>query len=239
MFYGSVTPGYSGQLMRVPYMKEVTNEPYGKLFVNSLIETFVHTFSMYGMIIVGAFLVFSSIPDLLPLALLWIIIFSSVLFFFLKKERGEALFHALIRFFIPKSLKGNLARFVDTFYNEFPKVRNLILPLVIGISTWIIIFSQEYLIVFGMDVDIPYLHFLLLFPVANAAGFLPISPGGLGTRELVSVFLFSTLFGIADADILIFTLIGFVVTDIFTGFIGMIVALLDTTVPKKRLLPVD
>ena len=32
-FYGSITPGYLGQLMRVPYMKEKTGEPYGKLFV--------------------------------------------------------------------------------------------------------------------------------------------------------------------------------------------------------------
>ncbi|PNX45715.1 MAG: hypothetical protein BV459_07865, partial [Thermoplasmata archaeon M11B2D] len=41
VFYGSITPGFSGQLMRVPYLKEKTKEPYGKLFINTIIETFV------------------------------------------------------------------------------------------------------------------------------------------------------------------------------------------------------
>jgi len=45
-FYGSFTPGYLGQLMRIPYLKEKTREPYGKLFVNSTIETTVHTTSI-------------------------------------------------------------------------------------------------------------------------------------------------------------------------------------------------
>ena len=42
-FYGNITPGYLGQLMRIPYMKEKTKQPYGKLFVNTTIETIVHT----------------------------------------------------------------------------------------------------------------------------------------------------------------------------------------------------
>src|SRR4030042_496836 len=69
IFYGSFTPGYSGQLMRVPYLKEKTGEPFGKLFVNTLIDTFVHSFSIYGMIIIGAFLVIGTIPELLPVTI--------------------------------------------------------------------------------------------------------------------------------------------------------------------------
>ena len=30
IFYGSFTPGYSGQLMRIPYLKEKTGEPFGR-----------------------------------------------------------------------------------------------------------------------------------------------------------------------------------------------------------------
>ena len=36
-FYGSITPGYIGQLMRIPYLKDETNEPVGKLFINTII----------------------------------------------------------------------------------------------------------------------------------------------------------------------------------------------------------
>ena len=56
-FYGTITPGYLGQLMRIPYLKEKTNEPYGKLFFNSSIETIVHTSSLYLMMFIGAIIV--------------------------------------------------------------------------------------------------------------------------------------------------------------------------------------
>ena len=63
-FYGSISPGYIGQLMRVPYMKEKTGAPYGKLFVNSTLEVVIHTMSLYGMIFLGAFLIMGTRPDL-------------------------------------------------------------------------------------------------------------------------------------------------------------------------------
>lgn len=231
-FYGSITPGYIGQLMRIPYMKERTNEPYGKLFVNSTIESIVHTFSMFCMILLGAFLVIGTYPELFAISFLWIIFMILILLFFIKKERGEKFFFILIKFLIPKSLRKNINRFVSTFYTEFPKPYRLIPPLLVGVITWIIIFSQEYIIIIAMNINIPYLYFLLLFPVANAMGFIPISPAGLGIRELTSIFIFSTLFGISEADIFVFTLLGFIVTDVFTGFIGFLVSIGETRYKK-------
>ena len=49
-FYGSITPGYFGQLMRVLYLKKETKQPYGKLFVCTFLEVIIHSLSMYGMI---------------------------------------------------------------------------------------------------------------------------------------------------------------------------------------------
>lgn len=227
-FYGSITPGYLGQLMRVPYMKKKTGEPYGKLFVNSSIESIVHSSSMYIMIIIGALLVVETFPGIFPITIVWIIILAIIIIYFIKKERGEKLFYTLIKYLIPKKLKHNLNRFVQTFYNDFPKINRLILPFILGIFTWIIIFSQEYIIVLALGLDIPYLYFLLLFPLANAAGFLPITFAGLGTRELAAIVLFSTLFAVAEEEILVVSLVGFIITDLFTGFIGFLATLTET-----------
>ena len=230
-FYGSITPGYIGQLMRVPYMKEKTGAPYGKLFVNSLIETIIHTLSLYGMMLIGALLVMGVIPELLYISGIWVVLLAIILFYFVKRERGEKLFHLFIKYLIPKKLKNNLYRFVDAFYTDFPEIKKLILPLFLGIFTWIIIFSQEYIIILALGVDIPYLYFLLLFPIANVVGFIPITFAGLGTRELTAIFLFSNLFGVVEEEVFVFTLLGFVITDIFTGFIGFILSLTEA---KKR-----
>ena len=230
-FYGSITPGYIGQLMRVPYMKEKTGAPYGKLFVNSLMEIIIHTLSLYGMMLIGALLVMGVLPELLYISGIWVVLLAIILFYFIKRERGEKLFRLLIQYLIPKKLKTNLYRFVDTFYTDFPEIKKLLLPLILGIFTWIIIFSQEYIIVLALGIDIPYLYFLLLFPIANVVGFIPITFAGLGTRELTAIFLFSTLFGVGEEEVFVFTILGFVITDIFTGFIGFILSLTET---KKR-----
>ena len=227
-FYGSITPGYLGQLMRIPYMKKKTGEPYGKLFVNSSIESIVHSSSMYIMIIIGALLIVETFPGILPITIVWIIILAIIIIYFIKKERGEKLFYTLIKYLIPKKLKHNLNRFVQTFYNDFPKINRLILPFILGIFTWIIIFSQEYIIVIALGLNIPYIWFLLLFPLANAAGFLPITFAGLGTRELAAIVLFSTLFAVGKEEILVVSLVGFIITDLFTGFIGFLATLTET-----------
>ena len=233
-FYGSISPGYIGQLMRVPYLKEKTGEPYGKLFVNSVIETTVHTLSLYAMMIIGAFLVISSYPKLFVIVCAWLIILGIILFYFIKKERGEKLFFLLIKYLIPSKFKIHLNRFVKTFYTDFPKIKKLIYPLIVGSFTWIIIFTQEYIIVLSLGVEIPYLYFLLLFPIANTAGFIPITFAGLGTRELTAIFLFSTLFMVPKEEIFVFTLVGFIITDILTGFIGFLVSLTESR--KKEIL---
>ncbi len=227
-FYGSITPGFIGQIMRVPYMKEKTGEPYGKLFVNTFIETILHTLSLYGMMIIGALLILESIPELFPITTGWLIILLLVLLYFIKKERGEKLFFTLIKYLLPKKFKKQFNKFVNTFYDDFPKIKKLIVPLILGIFTWIIIFSQEYIIIIALGLNIPYLYFLLLFPIANTAGFIPITFAGLGTRELASIIIFSTLFAVSKEEVFVFTLLGFIITDIVTGFIGFILSLTET-----------
>jgi hypothetical protein len=228
VFYGSITPGYFGQLMRVPYLKETTGEQNGKLFVNTVVETFVHTFSLYGMMIIGALLVIGTIPELLPITIVWIVGVALVAAYFVKKERGEKLFNLVITYLVPKNVKRHFSSFIGSFYNDFPSFTPMILPYLLGIVTWVIVFSQEYFILLGLGLQIPYVAFLLLFPIANTAGFIPITFAGLGTREFTAIFIFSTLFQTPGEQILVLSLVGFIVTDLFLGFLGFLLSLTES-----------
>jgi len=223
-FYGTITPGYLGQLMRIPYLKEKTNEPYGKLFFNSSIETIVHTTTLYLMMFIGAIIVLGYFPQLLTITVSWLIILSIVLLIFIRKNRGEIIFKKLIHIFIPKSLKIYIQDFAKSFYTDFPRIKKLLLPTFLGLFTWIIIYSQYYLVIMALNLPIPYLYFLLLFPVANLAALIPISFAGLGTRELIAVILFTTLFSVPDEKIFVVSLMGFIITDIITGLMGLLIA---------------
>jgi len=233
-FYGSWTPGFLGMVMRVPYMKEKTGEPYGKLFVNTFIEVIIRLVAIYAMIFVGLIIIIIQyseieIAKILPIILGIIFFFQAIiLLYFIKKERGEKFFNLLVKRIIPKKLKDPSFRFVETFYKDFPRMRSLIIPFILGIISWSIIFSQEYIIVFALGANIPYLSFLLIFPVANIAGYIPLTFAGIGFRELTSIFLFSQLFGVEQEVILVFTLVGFIITDVFMGFAGFLVSLTET-----------
>jgi len=233
-FYGTVTPGYLGQLMRVPYLKEETNQPVGKLFVNSVVETIVHTLSLYLMLIIGTFLVIEYIPEAFPIACVFLLVTILIYIFFIKKQRGEKLFHFLIRLFIPKKLKPLFLKFVDTFYNDFPDVKSLIVPFLLGIPTWIIIYSQIYIIGLSLDIEVPYFVFLMLYPVANIIAFIPITSGGLGTREATLIFLFS-FFGVSPEKALVISLAGHLLTDVLTGFYGFVISVIEARTSRKNL----
>ena len=235
-FYCSITPAYAGHLMRVPYMEEETNQPYGKLFVNVFIDSTLRTIGQYFMILIGAILVFSTYPDILWINAILLIFTLITSFYFIKKERGEKVIIPLIKFFIPKRYKEKFYSFVNTFYKDFPRITRLIPIMFINLLSWLIIFSQEYIIVMALGLEIPFHLFILLFPLANIAGFLPITFAGLGVREAASIFIFSTIFAIGKEEILVFTLVGFMITDIFPGFVGFLVSLTEAG-EKKSPIP--
>jgi uncharacterized protein (TIRG00374 family) len=236
-FYGSITPAYMGQLMRIPYMKDKTKQPTGKLFINCIIETAVHTLSLYGMIVVGAFLVIDYFPEALPLAI--ILLISLLLFYglFLKAERGEKIFHFLIKIFIPKRIKSMFTLFVNSFYKDFPDVKKLIIPFLLGIPTWIIIYSQIYILGLSLDIEVPYFIFLMIYPIANLVAFIPITSAGLGTREATLVFLFS-FFGMAPEKAVVISLAGHLLTDVLTGIYGLFISFFEAKDKDKDLLEV-
>lgn len=233
-FYGSFTPAYSGQVMRLPYLKERTGEPYGKLFFNLVIETTLHTISLYCMMFLGAILVFTQLPQILYFVIAWLLFITIVIVYFIKKERGQRFFNVLIKYLAPQKFKAYLASFADTFYADFPRIKTLIIPVLLGVFTWLIVFSQEYIVALALGLSIPYLLFLVLFPVASTVGFIPVTFAGLGTRELTAIFIFTNLFIIPRETVFVLSIVGFVITDAFCGFLGFLLSLTETRT-KERL----
>ena len=236
-FYGSFTPGFYGQLMRIPYLKDKTGEPYGKIFVNTFIEITMRGFSVYLMILIGALFFLSSIREIFYVILVWFVIFTSVIFYFIKKERGEKIFFLFIKYFIPKKFKVTVNRFISTFYKDFPRIKVLILPVFLSVITWFLIFTQYYIFVIALGLQISYVAFLFLFPIANVVGFIPITIAGIGIREITAITIFTTIYNVSKEEILVVSLLGFIIIDIITAFVGFLLSLTET-VDKKSFLKV-
>jgi uncharacterized protein (TIRG00374 family) len=226
-FYGSFTPAYSGQLMRMPYLKEKTKEPYGKLFINTIIETTLHTLSLYCLMFIGAIIIVENLPQVFYFVIFWVVFVAAVIFYFYKKERGQRFFDVLIKYLAPRKFKTHFSSFADTFYKDFPRMKKLVFPAILGVFTWLIVFSQIYIVALALGLSIPYLFFLVLYPVASTIGFLPITFAGLGTRELTAIFIFSSLFFVPKETVFVLSIVGFIITDVFCAFIGFMLSLTE------------
>jgi hypothetical protein len=235
-FYSSITPGYYSHLMRIPYLKEKTNEPYGKLFVNTIIEAALISLSLYILIIFGMLVFFNRFSQtFFPILLIIVITLIAYFFVFIafkSKKRGEKILYFLIKLFTPRKIRGNAKLFISTFYKNFPRIRSLILPFILCYGVWFFLFTQEYIIVLALGVDVPYHYFLILFPIANAVGYIPITVAGLGTREFTAILIFTSLFAVSKEEIFIISLLGYLFTSIFIGFIGFLLSLTEAK-PKK------
>ena len=97
-------------MIRIPYMKEATHQPFGKIFVNSMVETAVHGISLYIMMLLGALAVADQYPEILYGALIFVAATLFIYVFFINRDRGEKTFYFFIRIMIPKVFKKHLTR---------------------------------------------------------------------------------------------------------------------------------
>jgi len=241
-FYGAITPGYAGGLMRVPYLKEETNEPTGKLFVNVFVLSAVNTLLLYFMAVLGAFVIarqklpetFIIEPDLIPLiACIVLVVQVSIYLYFLKRERGMKVLNFLLKIVFNKKLQSLFKRFIKTFYDDFPDLRGFIVPLLISIPCWIIMYSQIYILGLPMGIaKVPYFDFILLYAIANIISVIPITSGGLGIRELTLITLFGA-YGVEANVAVVLGLVGHLITDVLTGLYGLVISFFEAKNNKK------
>jgi glycosyltransferase 2 family protein len=233
-FYAYITPGGFGTYARVLYLKEETKEPTGKLFINLFSKSALDALSYYFIIIIAAIFYVDQYPVIFLIILVYIIFSTFIFLFFVKKERGEKTFDWLIKYFVPKRLKEYLTRFSKTFYYDFPRIQDFIIPFILCIFVQIITYSQFYIIALSLGIEIPFNIFIVLYIISNIIALIPISIGGLGTREAALILLF-TPYGVAADKIVVLSLSNYILSGLLLGLSGFILSLMYASSNKKLL----
>ena len=91
-------------------------------------------------------------------------------------------------------------------YEDFPKGRHLILPGILGFIHWIFYFSVAYIVVLLLEIDIPFIYFILIYPIGVIVSSIPFTIGGIGIREGTLVSLFK-IFSVAPEKVVALSLI--------------------------------
>ena len=219
-FYSQITPAGLGHLIKIPYLKDKTNEPTGKLVVNSSILSAVNTIPFYIPVLIVMFL-FIDIPmDIKLFSLFVFLVVISPYMFFIKKERGQKTLNFIINKFIPKRVKLSANNFAKTIYKDFPRMRDLIIPTLLSFPTWIITSAVMYMIALSIGFNVPFIAYLFLTPIASLVGCLPISIGGLGTKEAALIYFFSS-FSVSPEKIVVISIIShliYKIPNLISGF---------------------
>ncbi|PNX50471.1 MAG: hypothetical protein BV458_13175, partial [Thermoplasmata archaeon M9B2D] len=71
------------------------------------------------------------------------------------------------------------------------------------------------------------------------AGFIPITFAGLGTRELTAIVIFTSMFPVTEEQILVVSLVGLIVTDLFLAALGFVLSLSETRSKVHMSVPDD
>ncbi|MEA2053980.1 MAG: lysylphosphatidylglycerol synthase transmembrane domain-containing protein, partial [Candidatus Thermoplasmatota archaeon] len=231
LFYGTVTPLWLGDYVRIPYLREESDAPFGKCTSNIIIDQIMEFGGLFILALAGSIVLFKHFSSLFFIFFSFFISFISVAIFLKKKERSEKLLKIIYKIFIPEKLKASMMNEFNAFYEDMPSVKSLILPLLIGIFSYILFFVQIYILALSFSINIPLINFILIYPVASLIGLIPITVSGLGTREYALIHIFS-IYGIPSDVTVAISLSGYVITMLIPSIIGGVLSLTKVRVEK-------
>ena len=234
-FYGFITPGGVGAYTRSFYLSNESKTPLPKCVSNIIV---FNTIDYLSLLLLGAIggLFLSSISFYLFLTIITIlIIVVALLLFFLKKEKSKPIFTKIVKSKIFATISDHLTDSVDSFYEDLPSFRDIILPFSISLFGWVVRSSILFLIARMFSVNVPFFYFILIIAVANVVASIPVTIYGLGTREAALISMFS-VFNVIPEKILGLSLFWFAVIWLFPSVIGAFVTAVETKKLNKSLL---
>ncbi len=227
-FYGVITPGRIGSFIKLRYISQSTGKDLGTSASSVVIDRFLDTIVLALMALTGSFIILNNSPELSHLILIVSLILIVTFFVLMNKKLTTYALFLFYKFLTPKKIKLTVKDSFDNFYATIPKKHKLILPFFVTIITWIITYTVAYMVALGLHINISFIAFITLYPIASFVGLIPITVAGLGTREAALVGIFS-LYAIPPEQTIALSLIAFVISNILPALIGGILTIKDDT----------
>lgn len=220
VFYSFVTPARTGSLMRAYYLSKYTKKSLVYCVSSIVLERFLDLMVVFLLAIIGAFLLTGFLQYVL-IAFVLVVVGGLILF---KKERMIHVFRLFHWFFMNDHLKNKMKSSFEDFYNSLPEIKYWIVPFIYTIIFWLSNYSIDYLVALAFNMNIPWLHFITIFPIATIIGLIPITISGLGTREAMLIYLFG-LYGIKAEIVVAFAIVTLILTSVWPALVGGILAI--------------
>lgn len=218
-FYGTITPGKIGNLIKISYLKERTGHSFAECSTSVFIDKLLDLIVVFLFGIAGSYLIIEKVSGIFIGVIIAFGMLAISIFFFHDEARTKRFINRFFGFMITARLQDKFRGPFEAFYRVMPRKRWLAVPFIVTLLTWILIYSQNFLIARALGIELNYFVFVVLLALGTVAALIPISISGLGTREAVLVSIFM-LYGVAPEKTIAMSLTGLVVCSYIPSIIG-------------------
>jgi len=222
-FYGLITPGKVGLMIRAVYIKDRIKKPLGVCASSVVLDAALDLFSIFILACISAFTI-ARLPNLHILMLLGFTVMTAIFLGLTQPKLTKFGFKVFYKFGLSGKIREKMDRSFEEFYSSLPGMKSVAYPFLLSIITWIVLYSQAYVVALAFGISVPYVAFITLIPIASLIGLVPITVSGLGTREAVTILLFS-YYGAAAESIIAFSLTGYLLSLLVPISFGSLLAL--------------
>lgn len=226
-FYGFITPGKIGTAIRTDYLKKKGTET-GKGISNFVLDKVLDFVSLFVLMILFGFSIYKKI---IPNGEWYILIGSFILLIilfliFYNKNSCKFCLGPIYRKLIPDKFKEKSRTLFHSFYEDIPSIPFLLMALIINLAAWVINYLNIYLIGLALGININFIYFLIILPIATLIAQIPITINGFGTRELTLIGLFGVL-GIEATKVFAMSILSIIIVNVIPSIIAIIFVLKD------------
>lgn len=173
----SVTPSKSGDLVKAYYIKDKI--PISKTVGSVLTEKALDVFILLLLCLIGL----AFYPRSWMLIIAVIIIIGIIVFFVLS--------HLDVNLPIKKSWNNKLQNMLLSTRALTKDKKRFFVVAIDTFTLWFIAIIQTAIFFFALGIDVPLLFTMANIPIAIFVGMIPVTLGGMGTRDCAIILLFS------------------------------------------------
>lgn len=230
-FYAIITPGRIGGFIKAAYLKERLGANFGKAISSILIDRVLDTISLFVLAFIGGLFLAHKFLDISYAIFFGFLFVMAMIYVLFNKRITRRLLVIFYDRFLPERYKESVRESFHSFYENLPRKRQLILPLIVNLITWVATYTIGYIIALSLGIRISYLILITMYSMSTVVGLIPITISGIGTREAMLVGLLG-LFGIAADKIVAMSLITFSIVCILPAIAGLFLVVKDGNIHK-------
>jgi uncharacterized protein (TIRG00374 family) len=222
IFYGSITPGKVGGLLKIRYLADYCKRPVSEVGSSVIIDKLIELIVLGGFATVGsAFVAKSFGATMLVCTLSVTMALVIMLFTFYFRAQAKDIASFVFSALVPQEHQESLVKHIGRFYGNIPSMVSLLVPLLLTVWCWLLVWTQMFIIAEALSMRVSYGVFIVIISVGHLISLIPITLDGIGTREAALVVMLSAQ-GIGPAKTMAMSLLSLLLCGYTVAVLGAV-----------------